>query len=248
MNTAIIDGDSLVWWACYPKKLQNEEGETTYVEKTLEEAKESFSSMLRMIMKGAGCNQYYGFLSGGRSKRDLINPEYKAQRSKEKPEFYTQVEEYAINVEKFVVFEDYEADDCVITARNLLNLEAIPHKVLALDKDVLNSAGYNYDFKNNRDILVTPYESERKFWISMITGDTADNIKGIPGKGIKYAEHSLDRMYASDSYSSHILDEYISHFGERNGIQEFYKNYFSLRLISFIEGFNLGMPVLIDDI
>lgn len=68
----------------------------------------------------------------------------------------------------------------------------------------------------------------------MIIGDTSDGISGIPKKGEAYWVKMCDR---GDLSYAHILIEYISYFGETQGIYEFQKNYRLLRILSTKEDF-----------
>lgn len=56
--------------------------------------------------------------------------------------------------------------------------------------------------------------------------------KGIPGKGIKYAENFITNCDKNClHYEVEVFREYLNHFGEQKGIEEFYKNYKSLKIL-----------------
>ena len=44
-------------------------------------------------------------------------------------------------------------------------------------------------------------------------GDTADNIKGIPGRGIAYAKNLLNDLETEDEMKEHVLSAYEEHYG-----------------------------------
>lgn len=72
--------------------------------------------------------------------------------------------------------------------------------------------------------------------------DSIDNIKGIPGSGPVAAKKILTEGYFWDVtsdiwYRDQVFNAYIKHFGEYKGIQEFHKNYMSLKLLESYEGF-----------
>jgi hypothetical protein len=71
----------------------------------------------------------------------------------------------------------------------------------------------------------------------MITGDTADNIKGIVGKGISFADKLLLNINDEANIRNLVFEEYINHYGEYKGIELFYKNYKLLKIIEKDDGF-----------
>ena len=68
----------------------------------------------------------------------------------------------------------------------------------------------------------------------LIIGDSADGVLGIPRKGEKYWEKMCGR---GESSLNHILIEYISHFGETQGVFEFQKNFRLLHILQTPEDF-----------
>jgi len=71
----------------------------------------------------------------------------------------------------------------------------------------------------------------------MITGDTTDNIKGIPGKGLAAANsiYEFGKVVKAPKFlASSALVKYIEHFGEVQGIEEFYKNFKCLNLVNTV--------------
>jgi hypothetical protein len=110
--------------------------------------------------------------------------------------------------------------------------------MVAVDKDLLQGiAGLhlNYNKKLGEDewgmelVHTTKDEAIEFFWNQMIMGDSSDGIKGIPGKGIKYAE----KVYSDEgrTYEDICLDEYMKYYGTSQGIYEFQKNYRLLHLL-----------------
>lgn len=63
--------------------------------------------------------------------------------------------------------------------------------------------------------------------------DNVDNIKGIPKKGEAYFNKLEDRSLSG------VFKEYINHFGELKGIEEFYKNYMCLKIRDSYEDYEI---------
>ena len=222
---ALIDGDYLLFVACH-----NKTGEDI---KDFSQIKDNFESHLENILANSEASGYIGFLTGKNFRKE-INPEYKGNRKGERPEFFRELKEYVLT--KFNLIEPLEADDCVNICKNKIEGSFI----VSNDKDLLNLPGRHYNPQKQDWKETTKEEAERYFWISMIAGDTTDNIKGIPGKGVKYAESVLN---TADSemmfYHQLVYAGYINHFGVDKGIQEFYKNYMCLKILTDYEGFKI---------
>lgn len=62
--------------------------------------------------------------------------------------------------------------------------------------------------------------------------DAADNIKGIPGCGPKCFEKLAPPLEDNSNLAGKVLDKYIEKMGEEKGIEEFYKNYKCLKLMT----------------
>jgi 5'-3' exonuclease len=58
--------------------------------------------------------------------------------------------------------------------------------------------------------------------------DSVDNIKGIPGKGKVAAEKIMEGIKCPPA---RILKNYVEHFGEDEGIEQFYLNYKMLKIL-----------------
>ncbi len=75
--------------------------------------------------------------------------------------------------------------------------------------------------------------------------------KGIPGKGVKHAEKVLDNevLLANDmNYAEMTFSEYLDLFGEQKGIEEFYKNYKSLKIVDEWNGYQVKEPIKFSEV
>jgi len=227
-STALIDGDYMLYVTCH-----NKAGEDI---KDFSQMKDNFESYLENILANSEADGYIGFLTGKNFRKE-INPEYKSNRKGEKPLYFSELKEYVLN--KFNLIEPLEADDCVNICKNKIKGSFI----VSNDKDLLNLEGRHYNPQKQEWKETTKEEAERYFWTSMIAGDTTDNIKGIPGKGPKFAENVFEKYPIDFKFPIPlwliVKWEYINHFGEYKGIQEFYKNYMCLKILDDYEGFKI---------
>jgi hypothetical protein len=233
---SIFNGNKVVDSDGKPIKVLSEAGNMVfqYIEKTEQELEESADNIIQDIMRKGEFTHYIGFVKGTKTvdyKRAILS-EYKSNRSKESPKFWNFVKSYLI--EKHGIYEanGAEVDDYVnVTRLNLPNSH-----ICAIDSDLLSLEGEHYNWRKNTWITSTKEEAHYKLWSSVITG-THNNTKGIPGKGIKFIEK---RFQADPIEPGEVLSCFIEHFGEYEGIKQFYQNYICCKTLEFINGFNIN--------
>lgn len=112
--------------------------------------------------------------------------------------------------------------------------------IVCIDKDLLNLEGVSYNWRKNEWKTTSKKEAEKYFWGSMIIGDQIDGIEGLKGKGEKFVE----KLFLEDKpYSELVFREYIKVLGVHIGVQEFYKNYMSLKILDSLEYFKIPVPI-----
>ncbi len=219
----LIDADHIPYIVCY-----NKIGEP---EKTLEEAIQGANNYLQGLINGSSIEEFHLFFTIGRNFRYDIYPEYKMNRkNNEKPPFFNEVRDYLVKEYNGIHGYNLEADDLLNIYKNKYIADRTSYIVISTDKDINNLPGLNYDIKNNVANLVDEEFATQYFWGSVITGDTADNIKGLPGKGPAWMKKLWDECKNVNEFKSRIVCAYMDHFGEEKGIDEFYKNYKCLKI------------------
>lgn len=237
MSVAILDLDSISF-VCGCDRIQRddngepikgEDGKSIYVPKSQEQIIEDTDKVMHDILSSCNAESYIGFIKGApgiKTFRHQLNPEYKANRSSEEPEWWPIVKNYLVERWQAIPVYDFEVDDYVNVTRLL-----VPDSfIVAIDKDLLEQEGTHFNWKKKEWITVEPYQAKYWFWRDMITGQPGDNIKGIPGKGKRFVEKLFD-MRESESFRGLVLDTYCEHFGERHGIGFFTMNYGCLKLL-----------------
>ena len=220
---ACIDADFLPFFTCYNKK----DGSP---KKTLEDCIKLTDDFIKNILFMVKADYYVGYLTVGKCFRYRINPAYKSNRKYlGLPDYIKEVKQHLIDRHNFTWNEEYEADDMVVSfkAQNP-QYETI---IVSPDKDILNLAGKSLNPKKMAFNEVSEEGEINYFWKSMISGDVVDSIKGLPGKGPAYFDKLLKSNENGDYYTDLILRAYIEHFGEREGIRQFYINYMSLKMV-----------------
>ncbi len=149
---------------------------------------------------------------------------------------------YLLDKYNAVWYADLEADDLCLITREILNeVPDVEAFISSPDKDMLRLQGDHYNYRLGEWSSVTGEQAHREFWISMITGDTSDNIKGIKKLGIKGAEALMEGVSQVNA-SSVVFNKYINVFGEDQGIEQYYKNYKSLKILDNHSGFEEVLP------
>lgn len=238
-DIAIIDLDSVMFTIAHPNKVldengvpKKENGKFVYIEKSIDEMYNCADQIMSSILKLSKAKGYIAFIKGKGNFRYSANSDYKANRPEESPHWWKPVKQYLINNWFAIEVNDIEVDDAV----NITRLNIPNSFICAIDKDLLFLEGKHYNWRKNEWVETTKEEAHYKFWSDMIIGQPGDNIKGIPGKGVAAAKSILKD---SVCFSATIIENYIQHFGEYEGIKQFYKNYISLKILESYEGFSI---------
>ena len=136
-------------------------------------------------------NEYQVFLTGkGNFRNDIAKTlEYKGNRKDvEKPRHLQAVRDYLISEYGAVVSEGEEADDLIAIEATKLGYGAC---IASVDKDFLQVPCWHYNIGKQEFVKVDELEGLRFFYSQILTGDRADNIKGVAGIGPKKAEKFL---------------------------------------------------------
>ena len=197
MQLALIDADILVYRIGYACK---DEDEYT-VEKTLQ-------SNIGSIMRDSGAYDYDLYLTGAENFRKevaTIKP-YKGNRKADKPKHYEYIRERLMHMGA-IVSHGEEADD-------LLGKHQTDETIICtIDKDLDMIPGWHYNFVKGKKYLTTEAEALMFFWHQMMTGDSTDNITGVPGMGPKKADQVfIDNNAVIEEVIDDVLDMYHAHY------------------------------------
>lgn len=249
----LIDADFILWTATMGNKIFDDAGgpikeddKFIYTPKTESEVYECADSIIANMFTYTSPNYYIGYLGNSRSFRYDYYPEYKGNRKdKVLPPYYNELKDY-LNIKwNFILLNNtLEADDAVNILKNRYK-DQYDIIIATTDKDLIKSITGTYlNTKNFEVIKTSNAEANRFFWESMVCGDTADHIKGLIGRGQKFATKILDLAdELHTNYAMEILNQYIIHYkDELTGIDEFYKNYRCLKILD--ESPLLDIPVL----
>ena len=208
-------------WFSMSDEFVNQKGEPT-------NAVYGFSGFLCSLLEQTGAEHMAVAFDESLSKghRNEIYPEYKANRDPAPEELKRQFSwarsvAEAMGLQCFVDSR-YEADDLIGTLAEFWRARGHPICVVTSDKDLAQLVGENdhwWDFARNQKLNAK--QLTEKFGVMpeqmadylALTGDSVDNIPGIPGVGPKSASALLGHFGDLDSIYDR-LDE-VQHLGIR---------------------------------
>ena len=207
----------------------------------VEHAFHSLKVIIQKIAQRAKANSYKIYLTGAGNFREGVATimGYKHNRlDAEKPLLYQQIRDYLVEYQKATIVTGMEADDAlsIVYARSIsgepVNVSADPnHEVLrhpdecviaAIDKDLRNIPGKHINFDKRvaendeyKFIVIDEDEGRLTFWKQVLTGDSSDNILGIPGMGPKKADALLDpiRGKSEEDFFWAVYGAYKHYYG-----------------------------------
>ena len=136
---------------------------------------------------------------------------YKANRiGAPKPVYYDKIREYFVESYGAITGVNVEADDLMGMAQTANSV------ICSNDKDMLQIAGKHYNFTKPEEeafTLVDPYSGDRWFFCQLLSGDTTDNIPGIPKVGKKKAEDMVSAFDDDKELVAAIKEQYVYSYG-----------------------------------
>lgn len=188
---------------------------------------ESFENSIYLLQRllasiGEKCdsNQYLICFSGEDNFRKKLNtdPPYKGNREDVKPYHYYDMKSWIMKNYYSVIIHELEADDIMGC------LQKEDTIICSFDKDMKMIPGHHYNWKTDKREWISRDEAAKWFWIQMLVGDAADNIKGIHGIGEKKAVKLLDSYYTVHGWESIVKNEYEKVYGQEKGSVLFNQN------------------------
>jgi 5'-3' exonuclease len=155
--------------------------------------------ILNTLLDELEAKEYTLYLSGRDNFRYSIFPEYKAHRyNKPRPKWEAAVKQYLVDQWQAETINGIEADDALGIEQSKAKKDSTI--IATIDKDLLQIAGWHYNFVKKEKYYVSPEEADRYFWYQLLVGDHTDGIKGASGIGKIKAERiiadtPLDKLY-----------------------------------------------------
>jgi hypothetical protein len=131
---------------------------------------------------------------------------YKGNRvDKPKPKHLAFLRDYLVKEWGASISEGEEADDTIAIEATRLGDQCV---IVSLDKDLDQISGWHYNFVKHLSYYIKPEEGLVKLYTQMLTGDAADNIKGLFRVGpVKAAKIIGDTTNELELYNK-VLEAY----------------------------------------
>ncbi len=197
----LIDGSSYIYRAYYAiRHLSNSQGMAT-------NAIFGFTNMLLKVMRELEPDQLAViFDSKGPTFRKDIYPEYKANRSAMPEDLVPQIPYIKRLVDAFnlpgIEKAGYEADDIIATLAKKFAAKGVEVTIVTGDKDMMQLVNDRVRLLDTmKDKISGPVEVFERFGgadkvieVQALSGDSSDNVPGVPGIGEKTAKALIDEF------------------------------------------------------
>lgn len=200
----LIDADILVYRIAFG--CQDDEVDYAY---------KNMDNLIADILVGVGADAtpFKLFLTGdGNFRKEVatIQP-YKGTRSSEKPTHYQALRDYLVDHWGAEVITGMEADDALAIHGTQMKDECV---IVSVDKDLLQVAGWHYNFNKKQMIYVSDFEGTYNLYHQMLTGDRVDNIRGVMGIGQVKATKLLKDCDTEYKMFATVLEAYDNNLEE----------------------------------
>ena len=196
----IVDGDVLIYRACYKSIKDNLD-----VTKT-------FDNIYKEVKDEIQCDEYSLHVSGHGNFRKKLNQQfinYKGKR-KDKPENFIMCKDYVTKKYKPTTVNLFEADDTASVEATSYLKNGQPYILITVDKDWQMIGGMFYSLMHKYIKAISKFESCEFLHTQLLTGDSVDNIPGIQGIGIVKATKILKNKNLKEQFDS-IIKTYKKH-------------------------------------
>ena len=203
VNTLLVDGDILAYRAAFSV------GDLAYpweVEAKVDDLMDYIIGETLVISNGS---DYKTYLTGKNNFRyDIaVTAEYKGNRkSVSKPAMLPDARNYLVKSWNGRVVNGQEADDAIAIAATKSDPETTV--VASIDKDMLQIPCWHFNFVTGDWTYVEPEQGLKSFYKQILTGDNADNIKGIYRVGPVKAEKILDGITDEKALYDAVVEAY----------------------------------------
>lgn len=236
VQTALIDADIMLYRAAW--KHEGDDVDSAY---------ETIDNMFEHLFYVTKASQYIAFLTGkGNFRKDIaVTKEYKGNRKDMiMPEHLDSIRDYLINEWECDVVNGLEADD----ALGICQTEMKDTIICSIDKDLLQIKGYHYNWNTKEVCYVTEYDAWMKLYEQTLSGDSTDNIVGIPRVGEKTAKKILAECFSIDEAKKASLYAYKEHYKDDNHLTMFSENHDLVKICTSPEDARLKDKFVIPNI
>ena len=214
----LFDIDSLLYSSCY---------NVDSPEEAMFKFDENYQKIINDLEELWEIEQVIPFGLSRNNFRKYITKKYKANRSKEKPQYFNQLCKYVEHYYEPEIANGMETDDLVAIFQ-----EKIGHEnciIISIDKDYKQFEGTIYNYRQRKIIQLNKQQALYNFYEQMIVGDTADNVNYCKGYGKAYAKKLFKGVCTDFGYKKKVLGLFKKIYRSK-GRERFIECYHLLKL------------------
>jgi 5'-3' exonuclease len=158
--------------------------------------------MLQNMLVATKAKKCIIYLTGEGNFRDkvAVTLPYKGNRAdREKPAHMEHLKRKFLEDFKAIIVNGAEADDGLGIAQTGFRERDKESVICSIDKDLLMIPGKHYNFDKGEFYDIDEETGQRMFYKQMLTGDSTDNIAGIPKVGPVAADYILSGMSVDEA-------------------------------------------------
>jgi DNA polymerase-1 len=177
----------------------------------LEVAQANIREYIKDMCKRFEADEFAVALTHGDNFRKKIDPSYKAFRKKTRPPMLLKpLREWMMSRPTCKVKPGLEADDVLgIMSTNAALFPNSKKIVISIDKDLEQIPGWLFNpMKDQQPREINMLTANTAFATQVLTGDTSDGYKGLPGCGPKKAARILDGLQVGEEWWPRVRDAY----------------------------------------
>jgi len=203
---ALIDGDIILYHSIWATE-------------NIEEAKTRLNDVLQFWTEGSFAEEYLVAVGGPNNFRDTIYPDYKRSPSRQKSKdarapYFNDLKQYLVGLPNTVLCTGFETDDMIRIWANQATKAGDPYIVCSIDKDLDCIPGKHWNPVKDLFYTMTEEEADRFYWQQILTGDSTDNIPGLPGVGPAKANKILEDANTHEERKQRVIDAYKKHYND----------------------------------
>ena len=184
MGKTLIDGDIIAYRCAFAHK-----------DDSIDIAYKGVDELMEFILNECSfynsTGLYEVYITGKNNFRNniAVTHKYKGNRKDaEKPLHLADIRQHLMTKYNAIISAGEEADDLISKEATKIGPKVV---IASADKDMLQLAAYHFNFNRNEWKTVDAIEGLQFFYTQILTGDNADNIKGLYRVGPKKAEKIL---------------------------------------------------------
>lgn len=182
-------------------------------------ALQNVKTSVRKALEAVDCTDFdvKMYLSGKENFRNEVatTRPYKGNRDRtHRPTYEQEIRQFIKSTWDTYEAENEEADDLLGIAQTHYGPE--DSVIISLDKDLDQIPGLKYNFMHDVRYNVSEEEAMYNFYQQLLTGDSTDNIPGLPGIGPGKAKKALHGLESEDALLNECCRMYQVHSGKED--------------------------------